>query len=237
MLDDGVRGGVRQRDGKTYAVAPNLPCGMATPQVLRKIADVAEKYGAVLKLTGVGRIALIGLKAEDIDAVWDELQIRPGAITGLCVRNLRACPGTTYCRLGQQDSLKLGERLYKELLGLSLPSKFKPAVSGCPNACVESWVRDLGFIGKKKGWTMLVGGNAGARPRIALVLAEGLDDDTAVALSHKVIEFYKANAKGRERLGRTIERLGLDALKAAVLGDLPKEPEANAADKSAEPQG
>jgi NAD(P)H-nitrite reductase large subunit len=45
MLSLGEKGSIPQRDIETYAVAPHLPCGVVTPVLLRKLADVAEKYG------------------------------------------------------------------------------------------------------------------------------------------------------------------------------------------------
>ena len=66
MLKLGEKGAISQRDNETYAVAPHIPCGVVTPEQLRKLADVAEKYGAkALKITGTTRIAIVGLKETD----------------------------------------------------------------------------------------------------------------------------------------------------------------------------
>ncbi|NQU04279.1 MAG: NAD(P)/FAD-dependent oxidoreductase, partial [Syntrophaceae bacterium] len=103
MLQDGEKGVILQRDKETYAVAPHIPCGVVSPGTLRKLADVAEKYNApALKLTSAARIAIVGLKEEDIENVWADLGMDKGAATGLCVRNVKACPGTTFCRRGIQ---------------------------------------------------------------------------------------------------------------------------------------
>ena len=43
---------ILQRDGETYAIAPHIPGGIVYPETLRKLADIAEKYGAAaLKVT------------------------------------------------------------------------------------------------------------------------------------------------------------------------------------------
>ena len=63
MLKLGEKGAILQRDNKTYAVAPHIPCGEITPELLRRIADVSEKYNAkAIKITGAARIAIIGKK-------------------------------------------------------------------------------------------------------------------------------------------------------------------------------
>lgn len=100
---------ILQRDGETYAIAPHIPGGIVFPETLRRMADLAEKYGAAaLKVTSAQRIAIVGLKEEDLDAAWRDLSLKPGAAIGLCVRSVKICPGTTFCKRGKQDLLDLG---------------------------------------------------------------------------------------------------------------------------------
>ena len=217
MLKLGEKGVILQRDNQTYAVAPHIPCGVVTPQLLRKLADVAEKYGAkALKITGATRIAIVGLKEEDIDAVWNDLGMSAGAAVGLCVRSIRACPGTTFCKLGKQDALGVGLTLDEKYHGSVLPNKLKMSVSGCFLNCTESWVRDIGLTGYEEGWMLTVGGNVGSQPRIGKEFAKGLNDNQAFEMVEKILQYYKTNAKKGERLGAMIDRVGLDALKATL---------------------
>ena len=217
MLKLGEKGAIPQRDKQTYAIAPHIPCGVVSPELLRKLADISEKYNAqAIKITGATRIAIVGLKEEDIDSIWEELGMDKGAAVGLCVRSIRACPGNSFCTIGKQDSLGMGMKLDEIYHGYELPGKFKMAVSGCKLSCSESWVRDVGLIGEADGWKLVAGGNVGASPRIADELLTGLDDDQAMEASKKVVEFYKANAKKGERLGKMINRMGIEPLKAAL---------------------
>ncbi len=217
MLNDGEKGAILQRDQETYAVAPHIPCGVVTPAALRKLADVAEKHGvAAMKITSAARIALVGLKEDQVDAVWADLGMAPGAAVGLCVRSVKACPGTTFCKRGKQDALGMGMKLDELYHGAELPGKLKMGVSGCANQCAETGFKDLGLVGLPSGWKVMVGGSGGARPRIADLLVDGLDDDGALAMVAKLIEYFKASAKPKERFGRMIDRLGLDAVKAAM---------------------
>jgi len=219
MLQDGEKGVIIQRDKKTYAVAPHNTCGLVSPQTLRKLADVAEKYNVpALKITSAARIALVGLKEEDVDNIWNELQMAPGAAVGLCVRSIKACPGTTFCKRGIQDSLALGTKLDEKYHGLGLPAKFKIGVSGCPNQCAETCIKDIGLVGIPKGWILLVGGNGGARPRLSKELAKNITTEQAIELVEKIIEYYKANAKPHQRLGAMLEKMDFDQFKSAILG-------------------
>ena len=184
---------------------------------MRKIADVAEKYHAkVLKITSAQRIAIVGIRPEDIDKAWLDLGMKPGAAIGLWVRSVKICPGTTFCKRGQQDSVGVGLKLDEKYHGMELPWKFKIGVSGCGNSCAEPAVKDLGLIGTSKGWRILVGGSSGLKPRIGQVLAENLSDDEAMDLVGQVINYYKAHAK-KQRLGEFIDEIGFDKFKAEVV--------------------
>lgn len=217
MLRLGEKGAIPQRDNQTYAIAPHIPCGLLTPELLRRVADVAEKYSVkVVKITGATRLAIIGLKEEDIDGVWEDLKLDKGAAVGLCIRSIRACPGNTYCKLGQQDALAVGLKMDAVYHGKQLPGKFKMAVSGCHLSCAESWVRDIGLIGRKDGWALVIGGNVGASPRIAQEITDKLTDEAAMAAIENVIAFYAKEAQKGERLGKMIDRIGIEPFKAAL---------------------
>lgn len=217
MLNDGEKGVVLQRDRETYGVAPHTPCGVVTPEVLRRIADVAEKYRLpVLKITSAARIALLGVREEDVDAVWADLGMEPGSVVGICVRSIKACPGTSYCKRGQMDSLGVGMTLDEKYHGMELPGKMKIGVSGCPNQCGETSFKDIGLVGTPKGWRIYVGGNGGTNPRIGDIIAQRIDTEQALALIDKILAYYRDNAKPKERIGRMIERLGLEHMEEAL---------------------
>jgi NAD(P)H-nitrite reductase large subunit len=220
MLQDGEKGVIIQRDKRSYAVAPHIPCGVVQPQTLRKLADVAEKYNAAaLKITSAARVAIVGINEKDVDAIWSELEMSPGFAIGLCVRSVKACPGTTFCKRGIQDSLSLGLKLDEKYHGLELPGKLKIGVSGCPNQCAETCIKDIGLVGMPKGWRLLVGGNGGAKPRLSKELAKGITVEDALELVEKIIDYYKDSARPHQRLGSMIEKMGFDEFKAALLGN------------------
>ena len=214
------KGAVVQRDKKTYAIAPHIPGGIIFDvNVLRKIADVAEKYGAqALKLTSAQRIAIVGIDEDKIDEVWKDLDMDKGHAVGLCVRSVKICPATHFCKRAQQDAVSIGLELDTKYHGMQLPSKFKMGISGCLNSCSESAVKDLGLIGTPKGFTVLVGGSAGVKARIADVLQEHVPVESVLALVDKVVLYYKENGKNYERMGNMIERLGIEKVKQDILG-------------------
>ncbi len=218
MSEDTPRGAILQRDRKTYAIVPRTPVGLVSPAILEAISSVVRKYNIpITKITSGQRLALIGMQREEVDQVWHDLKMEVGPAVELCVHYVQACPGTEVCKFGVRDSITLGLELEKLYVGMDLPAKVKIGVSGCPFCCAESYVRDIGLIGKKKGWILTFGGNSGGRPRIGDVIAEDLSDAEAVALVQRCLKYYRDNVEKKIRTARFIEKIGIDALKQAVL--------------------
>ncbi len=211
------KGAVLQRDKETYAIAPHLIAGIVSADELRKIADVADKYNvSAIKVTGAQRIALVGLREEDIDSAWGDLGMSPGAAIGLCVRSIKVCPGTTFCKRGLQDSVAVGSKLDSLYHGKNLPNKLKIGVSGCAHSCAESAFKDIGLIGSGKGWMVYVGGKGGMKPRIADRIALCIPEENLFNLVEKIIEVYDNNATGKERIGDYIDRIGIETFKNQI---------------------
>jgi len=211
------KGAILQRDGERYALTPRIPCGLIEDfALLRRIADVAERFDAqAIKVTSSQRLAIIGVREEDIDAIWAALGTRPGYALGMCVRSVKACPGTRYCRMGLQDATGLGLRLEERFDSLPMPNKLKISVSGCPLDCAEAQVRDIGLVGGRRGFSLLLGGSVGARPRLGDEVARRLPPDEAEETVARVIERYRSLGKKR-RIGRVIEQIGLEAFIAPL---------------------
>ncbi|WP_028579956.1 nitrite/sulfite reductase domain-containing protein [Desulfogranum japonicum] len=215
---DGPKGAILQRDKKTYAIVPRIPAGVIKREDLKAISDVVDKYDIpIVKITSGHRLALVGMTEEQILPIYEDLGMDEGKAVELCLHYVQACPGTDVCKFGVQNSLGFGIEIEGIFTGIELPAKFKVGVSGCPFLCAESLVRDLGLIGKKKGWTLVFGGNSGRQVRKADILAEDLNEEETIALARKCIEYYAANAKKKERTGAFVERIGIDELKKAVL--------------------
>lgn len=209
------KGAVLQRDKKTYAIAPHVPAGLITSDQLRKLADVADKYNAkAIKITAAQRIAIVGLEENDIDSAWQDLGMKPGAAIVLCVRSIKTCPGTSFCKRGFKDSVSIGLKLDDRYHGMNLPNKLKIGVSGCPNSCADNHTRDIGLMGTPKGWTVFVGGKGGTIPRLGDRLVMGIPDEKVLDLVDDIVNLYSDNANNKERLGAYIDRVGFEEFAA-----------------------
>ncbi|MBN1195667.1 MAG: NAD(P)/FAD-dependent oxidoreductase [Methanomicrobiaceae archaeon] len=217
-MENEPRGAIIQRDRETYAIVPRTPAGIVSPEHLENIVAVVRRYNIpVIKMTSGQRMVLVGLKKEDVEAVWNELGMTVGQATAPCVHYVQACPGTVVCKYGNQDSLGLGLALEEMYLDMNLPAKLKMGISGCPRCCGESYLRDIGVFGNAKGWTVIIGGNSGGRPRIGDVVAKNLSTDDAKDLVRRLLEYYRTHGRPGERTARFIERVGIGAIRKDVL--------------------
>ncbi len=219
FINDRVHANI-QKDG-TFSVVPQMRGGVTTPDQLRRIADVADKYAVpMVKLTGGQRIDLLGIKKEDLPGVWADLGMPSGYAYGKSMRTVKTCVGQEFCRFGTGDSTKLGVELETRLQGMESPAKMKLAVSGCPRNCAESYVKDVGIVAIEGGrWEIYIGGAAGAHIRKGDLLCTVEDAEEAKLLTGRFLQYYRENAKWLERTYAFVPRVGLDLIRAVVVDD------------------
>jgi len=219
FINDRVHANI-QRDG-TFSVVPQMKGGVTNSAQLRKIADVADKYDVpMIKLTGGQRIDLLGLRKEDLPAVWADLDMPSGYAYGKSFRTVKTCVGSDFCRFGVGDSTALGIAIEGRFQGIAGPGKMKLAVTGCPRNCAEALCKDLGVVAVDGGrWEIYVGGAAGAHIRKGDLLATVDDPDEVIRLTGRFLQYYRENANWLERTYSWVPRFGIDEIRAVVVND------------------
>jgi nitrite reductase (NADH) large subunit len=212
-----------QRNG-SYSVVPRVPGGEITPEKLIVIGEVARDFGLYTKITGGQRIDLFGARVDQLPQVWARLVhagFESGHAYGKALRTVKSCVGQTWCRYGVQDSVRMAIDLELRYRGLRAPHKLKSAVSGCARECAEAMGKDFGVIATAGGWNLYVGGNGGATPRHADLLAQDLDDDALIRLIDRFLMFYIRTADRLERTSAWLGRIegGLDHVREVVVDD------------------
>jgi nitrite reductase (NADH) large subunit len=219
FINDRVHANI-QRDG-TFSVVPQMKGGVTNVTQLRKIADVADKYDIpMIKLTGGQRIDLLGVRKEDLPAVWADLDMPSGYAYGKSFRTVKTCVGSDFCRYGVGDSTALGIAIEERYQGLASPAKMKLAVTGCPRNCAEALCKDLGVVAVDGGrWEIYVGGAAGAHIRKGDLLATVDDPQTVITLTGRFLQYYRENANWLERTYKFVPRVGIEKIRAVVVDD------------------
>ncbi|MCG8531378.1 MAG: NAD(P)/FAD-dependent oxidoreductase [Desulfovibrionales bacterium] len=199
---------------KMGVTLPGAPMGMTDLDHLEKMIAVARKHNVeTVKISGAQRLRFY-VDADKAPALAQDLGCalpKPvGVKTG--AHSVQACPGTASCKFAMGDALDLAGKLEAALADTVFPGKVKVAVSGCPRNCAESFVRDIGVFAKKKGWTLVFGGNAASRPRIGDIVSENLSSEELLEQVAKIAAEYASQGKKLERCARFIDRLGLEAV-------------------------
>ncbi len=208
-----------QKDG-TYSVVPRMWGGVTSAQELRAIADVVDKFAIpTVKVTGGQRIDLLGVRKDDLPAVWADLNAA-GMVSGhayaKALRTVKTCVGTDWCRFGTQDSTGLGVRLEKMMWGSWTPAKVKMGVSGCPRNCAEATCKDIGVICVDSGFEIHIGGAAGLEIRGTQVLTKVATEDEAVWTICALAQLYRERGWYLERIHKWMDRVGLEAIRAEI---------------------
>lgn len=219
FINDRVHANI-QRNG-SFSVVPRMYGGITTPDQLRRIADVAEKYNAgMVKITGGQRIDILGVPKESLPDVWRDLDMPSGHAYTKAFRTCKTCVGTDFCRYGLGDSTTLGIDIEKRFQGMEMPHKVKMAVSGCPRNCAEATVKDVGVVAVEGGkWEIYVGGAAGANVRKGDVLCVADSPADAIKYIGRFVQHYRENAKYLERTYGFVERIGVERLRQIVMDD------------------
>ena len=216
FVNDRVHANI-QRDG-TFSVVPRMFGGITSPAELRRIADVAERFDVpMVKVTGGQRIDLLGVRKQDLPAIWEQLGMPSGHAYAKAVRTVKTCVGMEFCRFGVGDSTSLGVALEKAMWGLYTPHKVKCGVTGCPRNCAEVTVKDIGIMAIATGWEVYVGGAAGMRVRKADRLCTVVAADEALRASLLFLQHYREEAEYLERTYHYVERAGIEAVRAATV--------------------
>ncbi len=208
-----------QKDG-TFSVVPRMWGGLTNPRELRAIADAAEKFAIpTIKVTGGQRIDLLGVRKEDLPAVWADLGqagLVSGHAYGKALRTVKTCVGSDWCRFGTQDSTGLGVRIERFTWGSWTPAKVKMAVSGCPRNCAEATCKDIGVVCVDSGYEIHIGGAAGLHIKGAELLTKAASQDEALEIIVAILQFYREDAWYLERIYKWMARVGLEAIRARV---------------------
>jgi nitrite reductase (NADH) large subunit len=216
FVNDRVHANI-QKDG-TFSVVPRMRGGLTSAAELRRIADVAEKYAVpMVKVTGGQRLDLLGVRKQDLPAIWADLGMPSGHAYAKAVRTVKTCVGSDFCRFGVGDSTGLGVALEASTERLYTPHKVKMGVTGCPRNCAEVTVKDIGIMAIQGGWEVYVGGAAGMRVRKADLLVRVEHERAALEAAHIFLQYYRENAEYLERTYDFLERVGIVRVRAETV--------------------
>jgi dissimilatory sulfite reductase (desulfoviridin) alpha/beta subunit len=144
-------GFIKERGKDLFTVRLRVPGGRMSVQRLKKIADVADKFGGEFVHLSVRQsMELVNVNFKNFNAIIEELGETEQKIAsgGAQVRVPVACGGCEYNPNGLVDTQKSAIEVDEKLFGTSTGHhKFKVAFAGCPFDCPKSATNDVGLQG------------------------------------------------------------------------------------------
>ena len=177
------------------------PRGLVDPQDLAEKID--EKYFAA-PAPHKFKIGITGCPASCLKPQENDFGIMGGVepkwVEDLCI-NCGLCEEV--CRMDAikvEDDTVIFDREKCDLCG--------DCIASCPT---DAWEK------VKTGYTIYIGGKIGRHPKLGTKFVELVDEETLFDILERTLNFYRENANTGERIGETIDRLGIEIYKEAVL--------------------
>lgn len=221
---------VAQRQPGYRAVTVNLPLGDVTSDQLRALTALARRFGnATMRATNDQSLVIPFVAEGDLAIVYGELErVRLAEANALHLSDVTSCPGADYCSLAVTRSMSVAERIRTHFAAraedVERLGRFRVKISGCPNACGQHHIGDIGLTG------MMVKDEHGVeRPHCAILLGGSVGEDSGMLgrrLSGKFREedvpyvidaltsFYRERRLGGEGFRAFVERVGVDRVQA-----------------------
>ena len=226
-----LNGTYGQRQPNVQMLRVKIPQGILDGAQLRRLGDVATKFGSRAHVTTRQNVQFYELPLPEVEGIMRSL-VEVGLTTkeacGHSVRNVTAPPLAGVDPDEIFDVTPYAEALTRHLLrgpkSSALPRKFKIAFEGSPRDEVKAAINDLAYVarivGGKRGFRVLVGGGTATLSRCAEVLADFVPANEIFAIADAVITVFhrdgeRAN-RAKARIKWLIRKIGFPELKKRV---------------------
>ena len=219
-----------QKQNGLYYVGAAVLRGRIAQEQLRAAADLADAYATGdLRTTSMQNLLIINIPRDNIDALVRGLDAAGLRVTASPFwRGAIACTGTEFCKLAITET-KGFTRWIVEELEERLPAfdqSLKLHVTGCPNACGQHWIADIGLEGKKiktgskltDAYYFCLGGAVGAHQRIARPIGFRCEAREVPEAIERLLRIYLAQRHDDENLRAYFSRFSDDNLRAQLAG-------------------
>jgi len=219
-----------QKQSGLFYVGAAVLRGRITPWQMRAAADLADRFASgELRTTNMQNLLIVNVPRSNVDALARELDS-----AGLRVaaspfwRGAIACTGTEFCKLAITETKSFARWVVEELED-RLPAfdqSLKLHVAGCPNACGQHWIADIGLEGKKikqhdklvDAYYFCLGGAVGEHQRIARPVGFRCAAGEVPGAIERLLRAYLANRGSGENLRAYFSRFSDSDLRAQLAG-------------------
>lgn len=213
-----------------FYIGVALPVGRLTPEQMRGLASLAQRYGdGDIRLTVWQNLLLSGIAGDDVDIVKEKIEAMGLAWS---VSNLRAglvaCTGAFGCRFALAHTKEHAANIIEHLdVRLDLDQPINIHITGCPNSCAQHYIGDIGLLSTKvdlgdeddddgeevEGFHIVVGGGWGEKAAIGRELYESVTAERAPEVIERMLSVYLERRAPDETFSDFTNRHELDELK------------------------
>ncbi|UVI29861.1 nitrite/sulfite reductase [Paenibacillus spongiae] len=216
---DGV---YEQKQEGLHFIGLNVPVGRTEASEFEQLADIAEKYGdGKIRTTMSQNIILSGIPAEKLEEALQSpvlQRLSPQAKTFMS--RTVSCTGNEFCNLAVVETKELARDVAEYLdAHVELDEKIRIHIIGCPNACGQKHIADIGLQGALirtpdgtvDAFDIAVGGILGPGAKFNTTLKGRVKSTEIGSVLAKLITFYKDNREAGESFHNYVNRVGAAA--------------------------
>jgi len=191
------------------AVAPPLQVGgtLFTPEQLSAIGTIVGQ-DAKIEMTPFKQM-YVQIPVERRDAIQAALEQAGLEVypAGFVSKSLIAC---NFCKGAEDAGLETAHKLNRAIAGIDTPTPLKIGYAGCALGTSEPLFKDIGVVKMRDTFDIYVGGEPkGIKVAAAQLLLSGLQEQQLVPAITRIIHFYRAEAKGKEKFSKFVNRMTL----------------------------
>lgn len=226
-----------QKQAGYFIATVQLPLGDLSGEQLHALADIAETHGAGEARTANDQnIVIPWIPGDRLQAVYEQLcAIRLGNADAFLVSDVVSCPGADYCNLAMSRSMGVATDIRNHFLAMNGTVEdfgvLRVRISGCPNACGQHQVGDIGLTGQStKGkdgkytphYSMLLGGVCGEdESRLGARVSGRFGAEDVPRAVAAVARLYQQQRQAGELFGDFVSRVGADTVAQAAIDAAP----------------
>ncbi|QNI38386.1 NirA family protein [Edaphobacter sp. 4G125] len=210
-----------QSQAGLHYIGVSVPVGRLPAEQMRKLAEIAERFGnGELRLTVWQNILIPNISATSIEAACQAirdagLDIEAGTVLSGTV----ACTGNKGCRFAAADTkthaVVLARHLDERFPILDQPVNLH--VTGCHHSCAQHYIGDIGLMGVKvggeEGYQVLIGGGSDQDQGMARELISSIQFKDLAPKLDGLFEAYIAQRKAGETFLNFTRRHDIEALR------------------------
>lgn len=211
----------QKQEGLSY-VGLNVPIGRLSGTEFIELARLADQYGSgSIRTTMSQNILIPDIPHERVEEllaheIFERLTPHPKHFMSRTV----SCTGNEFCNLAVVETKERAKRVAQYLDDhVDLDSEVRIHMIGCPNACGQKHIADIGLQGSLirtpegtvDAFDIAVGGILGPGAKLNQVLKGRVKGDDVGPVLAQLIEFYKENRSVEESFHQFVERVGAAA--------------------------